>query len=140
MNFDPASFVDNHAYLTVLNTQWRMIFGNTLGMIAGFTLNGIILATLKIKFSGQYLWLRTLSSTFLAEIIYSIVCSSIAFNDSLNILELMKLQLGMILIKFLWEIIATPLLYFSSNFLKSFEGQDIYDRYVNFNPFIFKVD
>lgn len=117
-----------------------MIIGNALGMIAGFTLNGVILAKLKIKFSGKHLWLRTLSSTLLAEIIYSVVCSSIAFNDSSNILELIKLQFGMVLIKFCWEIIATPLLYFSANFLKSFEGQDIYDRYVNFNPFIYKVD
>jgi hypothetical protein len=116
-----------------------MIIGNAVGMIAGFTINGVILAKLKIKFNGQKLWLRTIGSTIIAEIVYSTVCSSIAFHDKLGVFNLIKLQIAMITIKAMWEIIATPILYIVSNYLKDKEGQDVYDKYINFNPFTLAV-
>ena len=135
LSFNPAPNVDSHAYSLVLNTQWRMIIGNAVGMIAGFTINGIILAKLKIKFDGKKLWLRTIGSTLVAEIVYSVVCSTIAFNDKLGVMELVKLQIGMVLIKAMWEVVATPFLYIASTYIKNKEGQDVFDRYTNFNPF-----
>jgi uncharacterized PurR-regulated membrane protein YhhQ (DUF165 family) len=93
MSFTPAPEVNELAYKAVLDTQWEMIIGNAVGMIAGFTVNGFILAKLKIKFAGKNLWLRTISSTFLAELVYSGVCSFIAFHNDLSILQLVKLQI-----------------------------------------------
>jgi queuosine precursor transporter len=139
MIFPPAPFVDAHAYDLVLNQQWRMIVGNILGMIVGFTLNGILMAKLKIKFEGKNLWLRTIVSTFFAELFYSYVCAFIAFHENLAIMELVKLQFSMVIIKALWEVVATPFLYVASAVLKRREGVDIFDYYTNFNPFSFSL-
>ncbi len=139
MSFNPSPIVNNVAYQTVLDTQWRMIIGNAVGMIAGFTLNGIILAKLKVKFNGKKLWLRSIGSTLFAEIVYSVVCSSIAFNDKLGFIALIKLQIGMVAIKAMWEVFATPFLYLVSWYLKKKEGIDVFDRYTNFNPFSLKL-
>lgn len=135
MSLTPAPFVNESAYRSVMNTQWIMIIGNAIGMIAGFSINGIVLAKLKIKFRGKNLWLRTISSTLLAEFFYSYLCTLIVFHGDLHIWDLMKLQFSMVMIKVLWEIFATPFLYITSTLIKNKEGIDAYDYYTNFNPF-----
>lgn len=139
MSFTPAPFVDESAYSAVMSTQWNMIVGNAVGMIAGFSINGIVLAKLKIKFEGKNLWLRTIISTLLAEFVYSYVCSFIGFHKNLPTLDLVKLQFFMVMIKVMWEIFATPFLYMTSIFIKNREGIDVYDYYTNFNPFSLAV-
>jgi len=139
MSMPPAAFVDAHAYQLVMDQQWRMIIGNIIGMIVGFTINGIILAKLKIKFNGKNLWLRTIVSTLCAEFVYSFVCSFIAFHNNLNVAELVKLQFLMVAVKVMWEVVATPFLYVVSHVLKKREGVDVYDYYTNFNPFSLAV-
>jgi uncharacterized integral membrane protein (TIGR00697 family) len=139
MSMQPASFVDEHSYRTVMDQQWRMIIGNVIGMIAGFTINGVILAKLKIKFNGKNLWLRTIVSTLCAEFVYSYVCSFIAFHHNLAVIDLIKLQFLMVVVKVMWEVVATPLLYVTSHLLKKREGVDVYDYYTNFNPFSLAV-
>ncbi|MDA0911792.1 MAG: queuosine precursor transporter, partial [Proteobacteria bacterium] len=138
--FNPAPNVDAHAYYVVLHTEWRMFLGNAIGMIAGVTINGIVLSKMKIFFEGKHLWLRSIASTLIAEAVYSVVCSSIAFNDALSVMQLIKLQAGMVAIKVLWEIFFTPLLYLITSKIKASEGIDIYDRYTNFNPFSLDVE
>jgi uncharacterized integral membrane protein (TIGR00697 family) len=140
MSFTPAPEVNELAYKAVLDTQWEMIIGNAVGMIAGFTVNGFILAKLKIKFAGKNLWLRTISSTFLAELVYSGVCSFIAFHNDLSILQLVKLQILMVSLKALWEVVFTPVLYLVCSFVKAKEGVDVYDKYTNFSPFSLALD
>jgi uncharacterized integral membrane protein (TIGR00697 family) len=139
MSFSPAPFVNEQAYRVVMDTQWRMIIGNALGMIAGFTINGVILAKLKIRFEGGHLWLRTIASTLCAEFVYSYVCSFIAFHNNLPVLELIKLQFCMVMVKVAWEVFATPFLYVASHLIKKKEGLDTFDYYTNFNPFSLAV-
>lgn len=139
MSFTPAQFVNEDAYSAVMNTQWSMIIGNAIGMIAGFSINGIVLAKLKIKFAGKNLWLRTIVSTLIAEFVYSYVCSFIGFHKNLHIWDLLKLQFSMVMIKVMWEIFATPFLYITSTLIKNKEGIDVYDYYTNFNPFSWSV-
>jgi uncharacterized integral membrane protein (TIGR00697 family) len=139
MSLQPAQFVDERAYRMVMDQQWRMIIGNIVGMISGFTINGFILAKLKIKFNGKNLWLRTIVSTLCAEFVYSYVCSFIAFHHNLPVADLLKLQFLMVVVKVMWEVFATPFLYLASYILKKKEGVDVYDYYTNFNPFSFSV-
>jgi uncharacterized integral membrane protein (TIGR00697 family) len=139
MSMPSAPFVDEHAYRTVMDQQWRMIIGNAVGMVAGFTINGVLLAKLKIRFNGKNLWLRTIVSTLCAEFVYSYVCSFIAFHNNLDVMQLVKLQFTMVMVKVIWEVVATPLLYIASHLLKQREGVDVYDYYTNFNPFSLAV-
>lgn len=139
MSIQPAPFVNEHAYRTVMDQQWRMIIGNAVGMVAGFTINGFILAKLKIRFNGKNLWLRTILSTLFAEFVYSYVCSFIAFHNNLPVVDLIKLQFLMVVVKVMWEVVATPFLYVASHALKKREGVDVYDYYTNFNPFSLAV-
>ncbi|MCF6777306.1 queuosine precursor transporter [Thiotrichales bacterium 19X7-9] len=136
----PASSVNVSAYTTVFDTQLRMFLGNNIGMIAGFTLNGYVFSKLKIKYNGDNLWLRSIMSTFLAEAVFSIVCTTIDFNPNLSMINLIKLQLFMIFVKAMWEVFFTPALYGLTYVIKRREGIDVYDRYTNFNPFSLDVD
>ena len=45
-----------------------------------------------------------------------------------------------LVIKVSYEIVAIPLTYLITNYLKRIEGEDYYDYQTNFNPFRLKIE
>jgi uncharacterized integral membrane protein (TIGR00697 family) len=98
--------------------------------------NSFVLAKMKILTAGRWLWMRTIGSTLVGELVDSTVFIAVAslfgvFPWSLFV----TLAFTNYLFKTITEVLLTPLTYAAVNFLKRAEAEDYYDRETNFNPF-----
>ena len=140
----PASFwsvggfaspeTSQQAYQAILGFTPRLLLASFLAYLAGEFLNAIVLAKLKIKTSGRYLWLRTISSTIVGEGADSLVFITIAFIGILPAGALQAAILSQWAFKTTYEVLATPFTYLVVNVLKRAEGVDYFDRGTRFSP------
>ena len=124
------------AYQMVLGAVPRTLVGGWLAVWIGGISNDYVLAKLKVITRGQYLWLRTITSTIVGETLNTMVFYLIALSGILSSSVLIEAIIAASLIKIAIEIIMTPWTYFIVNYLKRSEGIDCYDRYTDFNPFL----
>jgi len=113
-----------------------IVLGSLSGYFIGEFSNSFILAKMKILTDGRWLWLRTISSTLVGELLDSIVFVFVATALGVFPWELFTtLVVTNYIIKSSIEALMTPLTYLVTNRLKKSEGEDFYDRETNFNPF-----
>jgi len=125
---------------------WRAVFGlmprimaaSFVAYLCGEFLNAFVLAKLKIKTEGRHLWLRTIGSTIVGQLVDSGLFICLAFLGTLPVGMLGKLIVTQWLVKCIYEAALTPLTYLLVGFLKRSEGVDFYDRETNFNPLQWK--
>jgi uncharacterized integral membrane protein (TIGR00697 family) len=111
-----------------------------LGYLVGEFANSAALSRMKVLMRGKLLWVRTIGSTLVGELLDSLVFVSIATLTGVFGRELfVTLVLTNYLFKCLIEAIMTPLTYLASIKLKKAEGVDTYDVGVRFNPFGLKA-
>ena len=126
------------AYNAILGgmSSGGIVLGSLAGYWAGEFSNSVILARLKLITRGRWLWLRTISSTLIGQLIdtagFVIVASLFGvFPWSLFLI----LVLSNYLFKCGVEVLMTPVTYLIVNRLKCAENEDFYDAGTNFNPF-----
>lgn len=125
----------------------EQIFGSTPRIVAasifayfvGELTNSFILAKMKVRTEGRFLWMRTIGSTLGGEAIDSLLFYPLAFYGTWSNELLLKVMLANYVIKVSWEVLATPLTYRIVNFLKKKENEDYFDRNTDFTPFSLKV-
>jgi queuosine precursor transporter len=122
------------AYQAILGFTPRLLVASFIAYLAGEFLNSFVLAKLKVKTQGRYLWLRTITSTLVGQGVDSIIFLSIAFYGIFASADLGRAILSQWAFKVSYEILATPLTYLVVNRLKRLESEDFYDRETNFNP------
>jgi len=113
-----------------------IVLGSLSGYFIGEFSNSFILAKMKILTNGRWLWLRTISSTLVGQLLDSTVFVLVA--TALGVFPwalFTTLVVTNYLIKSGIEALMTPLTYFITNRLKTSENEDYYDRETNFNPF-----
>ncbi|GAC1446452.1 MAG: queuosine precursor transporter [Pyrinomonadaceae bacterium] len=136
----PAKNWQNQAaYEIIFGQTPRIAIGSLIAFWAGEFVNSYVLAKLKIKTEGRYLWLRAIGSTAVGEAVDTLIFYPLAFYGVFTNELLMQIMLSNYILKVLWETIATPLTYRVVNFLKRAEQEDYYDRDTNFTPFSLKV-
>lgn len=130
-----ASFWQNQdAYDTILGFSYRLLIASFLAYLAGEFLNAFVLAKLKLRTAGRYLWLRTIGSTLLGQTLDSGIFILVAFWGILPVNLLFTALISQWLVKVLYEAAATPLTYLVVRFLKRTERIDHYDHDTKFNP------
>jgi hypothetical protein len=122
------------AYQAVLGFTPRLLIASFCAYLVGEFLNSYVLAKLKVRTRGRFLWLRTISSTIVGEGADSAVFITIAFSGILSPAQIGTTVLSQWLFKVAYETLATPLTYLVVNFLKKAEREDYFDRETNFNP------
>ena len=125
------------AYQAILGFTPRLLVASFIAYLIGEFLNSIVLAKLKVRTAGRFLWIRTISSTIIGEGADSAIFLTIAFFGIFQANDLVRAILSQWLFKVSYEIIATPLTYLIVNWLKRVESVDYYDRGTNFNPISF---
>ncbi|MFH2040568.1 MAG: queuosine precursor transporter, partial [Chloroflexota bacterium] len=100
-------------------------------------LNSFILAKLKLRTQGKFLWIRTIGSTIVGEGVDSAIFISLAFWNILPSSALLTAILSQWMFKVVYETLVTPLTYLVVNFLKKKENEDYFDKNTNFNPISF---
>jgi uncharacterized integral membrane protein (TIGR00697 family) len=113
-----------------------IVLASLLGYFAGEFSNSVVLSRLKVLMKGRFLWVRTIGSTLVGELLDSLIFVLIAslagvFDWSLFFI----LVRTNYLLKCAVEAAVTPLTCLAAARLKRAEGIDIYDRGVSFNPF-----
>lgn len=127
--------VAQKAYNAILGFTPRLLFASFVAYLAGEFLNSFVLAKLKLATSGRWLWMRTISSTWVGQLADSFLFLSIAFSGILPAPALGSMIVSQWLFKSAFETAATPLTYTIVNYLKRCEQADHYDRETDFNPF-----
>ena len=113
-----------------------IIVASLAAFFAGSFSNAFVLAKLKVRTQGRWLWLRTISSTLLGEAIDTTVFVLIA--AALGVFP-WAAALSIIVANYIFKVsieaLFTPLTYRVVGALKRFEGVDHFDVNTDFNPF-----
>lgn len=98
--------------------------------------NAIILSKLKVKTKGKFLWLRTMSSTVIGQLLDSLIFITVACSFGVFPWKIaISLLVSIFVFKVLIEFLFTPVLYLITDVLKKREGVDHYDTQVSYSPF-----
>jgi uncharacterized integral membrane protein (TIGR00697 family) len=123
------------SFQNILGLTPRIVLASLIAYFAGEFSNSYLLAKLKVKTKGKFLWFRTISSTLLGEGIDTVLFVFIAFWGILPMTLLIPILVSNYIFKCGVEILFTPVTYKAVKFLKKKEKEDYYDYDTNFNPF-----
>jgi uncharacterized integral membrane protein (TIGR00697 family) len=101
----------------VFGNTWRIVMGSMLAFWSGSLVNAYVLAKLKIMTQGRHLWMRTIGSTAVGELVDSSLFYVIAFYGIWPTEQILSVALAQYVLKTGWEILATPLTYAVVNFM-----------------------
>ena len=127
---------DQLAFEKVFYNVPRIIVGSLIAYWCGEFANAFVMAKLKLATQGRLLWVRTIGSTVVGQLVDTIIVMLFVFGGQVDLKTLLRLIGSGYLVKVVYEAAATPLTYFIVNGLKRLEGVDIFDRSTDFNPFI----
>jgi len=124
------------AYATILGYAPRLLIASFIAYLVGEFANSFILAKMKIRTKGRWLWTRTIGSTIVGQGLDSTLFIIVAFAGTQPWGILGTIILTHWLVKTGYEALATPFTYAVVNYLKKKEGIDTYDYDTSFNPFL----
>ncbi len=115
-----------------------IVIASLAGYLGGSFSNAITMALMKNRSKGKHLWMRTIGSTIIGELLDTALFVGIATLTKVFSKDLFwSLVITNYLFKVLIEFICTPLTYWAVNKLKKSEGIDVYTNPKDLNPFVF---
>jgi uncharacterized integral membrane protein (TIGR00697 family) len=123
------------AYDSILGFTPRLLLASFVAYLVGEFLNSFVLAKIKIKTGGRFLWVRTIGSTIVGQGADSLIFIMVAFWNIFRFSDLQTAILSQWFFKVMYETAATPFTYLIVNLLKRSEQEDYFDRQTDFNPF-----
>ena len=123
------------AYVLVYGQTPRIVAASLAAFWAGDFVNSYVLARLKVRTAGRFLWSRTIGSTVVGQGVDSLIFYPLAFLGEWPAPLVLAVMTSNFLIKVAVEAAMTPLTYQVVGFLKRAEGEDYYDSGTDFNPF-----
>ncbi len=135
-----AQNVGQPAYEAVLGgvSSGAIVIASLAAYWAGEFSNSFVLAKMKIRTRGRWLWARTIGSTLVGEGLDTLLFISLA--SLLGVPGFApEIWLTLVLTNYLFKVgveaLMTPLTYLVVNRLKRAEQEDYYDYQTDFNPF-----
>ncbi|MCS7039240.1 MAG: queuosine precursor transporter [Anaerolineae bacterium] len=136
---DMAAF-GQAAYDAILGgvSTGAIIVASLVAYFAGEFSNSFVLAKLKVRTAGRFLWVRTIGSTLVGQGVdtglFVLIATALGVFPWTVVLSLIVANY---LFKVAVEVGFTPITYTIVNYLKRAENEDYFDRDTNFNPFRF---
>ena len=118
------------AYNSILGgiSSGGIVLASLAAYLAGELSNAKILSRLKVKMKGRMLWVRTIGSTLVGELLDTLIFVSIASAVGVFGWEIFwSLVLTNYFLKCGIEVLMTPFTYRASAFFKQKEGIDVFD-------------
>jgi uncharacterized integral membrane protein (TIGR00697 family) len=125
------------AFHTILGQLPRVVSASLVAYVIGEFANSFVLAKLKVATGGKHLWVRTIGSTVVGQLIDSAVFYPLAFYggaDGWPLSLVVEVAINNYLIKCAVEALFTPLTYVVVGRLKRAENEDVFDVETDFNP------
>ena len=126
------------AYVLVFGATPRIVAASLVAFWVGDFVNSYVLAKLKVKTGGRFLWIRTIGSTIIGQGADSLIFYPLAFLGAWTPELVWAVMVSNFCVKVGVEAVMTPVTYLVVGFLKRAEQEDFYDRGTDFNPF--KID
>lgn len=123
------------AYDIILGFVPMIVLGSLVAYFCGEFSNSFILAKMKVWTAGRHLWMRTIGSTLVGQLVDTGLFVIIAFGMFLPWPVLWTLIVSNYVFKVAIEVLFTPITYQVVAFLKQKEGVDTFDSDTDFNPF-----
>jgi hypothetical protein len=130
---------DQRSYEVVFGQTPRIVFASLTAFFVGEFANSYVLARMKVKTKGRFLWMRTIGSTVVGEFVDSAVFYPVAFLGVWSNDLVVTVMLSNYVIKVGWEAVITPVTYKVVAFLKRAEEEDYFDYNTDFTPFSIEV-
>lgn len=131
-------YAGQDAFVAILGgiSSGGIVLASLMAYWAGEFSNAVVLAKLKVRTGGRFLWLRTIGSTLVGQGIDTVVFLFVATLVGVFPWELFtSLLLTNYFFKVGIEVLMTPATYAVVGFLKRAEREDYYDVRTSFNPF-----
>jgi len=123
-----ADWTNQTAYDSILGVVWRIILASITAIFIGELFNSYVLAKLKIKYAGRYLWGRLIGSSGIGSLLDTTIFSVIAFAGTVSGSVLVQLIATVFAIKMLVEIVVSPITIAVIKRLKKVDDQDSYEQ------------
>lgn len=141
MHLPAATFWhDQKSFETVFGHLFFYCLTTTLGTLCGGFLNIYIVSKFKILLQGKYFWIRSLLSSSVGELIFSLIALTPIFLHSVGVKNALWIALSAYLFKLSYGIIAVIPSSILVKILKKIENVDVYDFDTNFNPLKLEVN
>jgi uncharacterized integral membrane protein (TIGR00697 family) len=124
----------SEAFSAVLGQAPRIALASLIAYWAGEFVNAFVLAKLKVRTAGRWLWARTISSTLVGQGVDTAVFLLAAFYGAWPVDLLWTVFVSNYVFKVGVEVLFTPITYQVVGFLKRAEHEDYFDRGTDFNP------
>lgn len=116
----------------------RIAAASFVAFLVGSFINAYVMSHMKVASSGRNFSARAILSTVFGETADSLIFFPLAFLGVLPAAELPALIISQVVLKTLYEIVILPLTIRVVRFTKRYEGEDIYDRGIDYNVFNLK--
>ena len=126
------------AYKTILGgmTSGGIVLASLAAFLCGEFTNSVIHSKVKVIMKGRRLWIRTIGSSLIGELLDSAIFVGIAVLAGVFPKELfLSLVVTNYILKVLIEAFVFPLTWLAARKLKQAEGIDTYDVGINYNIF-----
>lgn len=129
-------FINNQiAYSTVLGSMLQTCISAFVAyIIAGF-INIYLISRWKILWNGRFFWLRSLGSSTISELIFTVIAVSLIQYDKLPLSKIITIIAVSYSLKIIYAVILAAPANYISLMIKKADEIDVYDFGVNYNPF-----
>ena len=129
-----ASYWTNDAgFHAVFGLAPRIALASFVAFLAGSFVNAYVMSRMKLNSAGRHFSWRAIMSTVYGESADSLIFFPLALYGVVPTGELPKLMLWQVVLKTVYEVIALPLTIRVVRKVKQYEGEDAYDKGVNYN-------
>ena len=129
-----ASWTLQNDYNNILMMMPRIVLASIIAYFAGEYSNSVVLSRMKVLTKGKKLWMRTIGSTLIGELLDSFLFVAIAFTGLYPVKILIVMALSNYLFKTFIEAVFTPITYMVIAKVKKHEGIDVFDYEERYNP------
>ena len=110
-------------YSTILGTTPRMFIASLSAYLIGSLSNAYSMELIKKLTKSKYLWVRTIGSTIVGELLDTLIFVFIAFYGTIDSTVLLTTIISQFVWKVSYEVLATPLTYLVVNKVKKYEQE-----------------
>lgn len=111
----------------------RIAVASFTAFLVGSFLNAYVMSKMKKQCNGKYFSLRAIASTMVGESADSLIFFPIAFGGMMPFEEIIKLIVLQAVIKTAYEIVILPVTIRVVNYIKKYDGSDVYDNDISYN-------
>lgn len=132
----PPSWQMESAFSSVFKGIFPISILHGIAAPGSYFLNAYLLSKWKILYKGKHFWLRSIASTFIGELVFSIIMTTFTWYEFESFSALLILILVTYFTKFTWSILGAYPSTKLVRLISASEGINAYDHSINFNPFV----